>query len=55
MALGERCGDAELGMTSALECRLFPHGEFGREEGREDEEWGRGVSHVSSVMLVRGD
>lgn len=42
-------------MTSALECRLFPHGEVGLEEGREEEECGRGLSHVSSVMLVRGD
>lgn len=50
-------------VTSAHECRLFPQGEVGRdegleegrEEGREEDEAGRGLSQVSSVTLVRGD
>lgn len=37
---------------SALEWRLFPQGEVGREEGLEG---GRGLSQFSSVTLVRGE
>ena len=37
---------------SALEWRLFPQGEVGREEGRDG---GRGLSQFSSVTLVRGE
>lgn len=37
---------------SALEWRLFPQGDVGREEGRDGE---RGLSQFSSVTLVRGE
>ena len=53
VGVGEWCGDSEpWKQMSALEWRLLPHGEVGREEGREG---GRGLSQFSSVTLVRGE
>lgn len=54
VGIGEWCGDTEPTgqQMSALEWRLFPQGEVGREKGRDG---GRGLSQFSSVTEVRGE